>query len=87
MQKAFGTNYGLTIKVPKDTFAYTQGKPKEHVSDYGLHREFCDTCGGFILEYGVCSLPLRRYMSHVQRLIELVRTRLRTASGTSATVH
>ena len=63
-QKAFGGNYGLTAKVPKDSFEYTKGKPKEHVADNGsgmiLHREFCDLCGSFILEYGVrhgCSSP------------------------------
>ncbi|EKG15625.1 Prohibitin [Macrophomina phaseolina MS6] len=54
--KAFGTNYGLTAKLPKDSFKYTQGTPKEHVADNGsgtmLHREFCDNCGSFILEYG-----------------------------------
>jgi hypothetical protein len=56
-QKAFGTNYGLTAKIPKDAFKLTAGKPKEHVGDNGsgslLHREFCDNCGSFILEYGV----------------------------------
>ncbi|KAH7038937.1 DUF636 domain protein [Macrophomina phaseolina] len=55
-KKAFGTNYGLTAKLPKDSFKYTQGTPKEHVADNGsgtmLHREFCDNCGSFILEYG-----------------------------------
>jgi len=56
-QKAFGTNYGLTAKIPKDSFHLTRGKPKEHVADNGsgavIHREFCDNCGSFILEYGV----------------------------------
>jgi hypothetical protein len=56
-QKAFGTNYGLTAKVPKDAFRLTTGKPKEHAADNGsgmvVHREFCDNCGSFILEYGV----------------------------------
>lgn len=56
-QKAFGTNYGLTAKIPKDAFQYTQGTPKEHAADNGsgtmLFREFCDYCGSFILEYGV----------------------------------
>lgn len=59
-QKAFGTNYGLTAKVPKESFHLTVGKPKEHVTDNGsgtsIHREFCDQCGSFILEYGVCEL-------------------------------
>lgn len=56
-KKAFGTNYGLTAKIPKDALRLTAGKPKEHVGDNGsgslLHREFCDNCGSFILEYGV----------------------------------
>lgn len=60
LQKAFGTNYGLTAKVPKDALRYTKGKTKEHVADNGsgalLHREFCDNCGSFILEYSVCDL-------------------------------
>lgn len=57
-QKAFGTNYGLTTKVPKDSFSYTKGSPHQHAADNGsgvtIYREFCDTCGSFILEYGVC---------------------------------
>lgn len=56
-QKAFGTNYGLTAKVPKDCFKLTKGHPKEYKGDNGsgaiIYREFCDTCGSFILEYGV----------------------------------
>lgn len=57
LQKAFGANYGLTAKVPKEGFHITKGHTKEHASDNGsgvlLYREFCDTCGSFILEYGV----------------------------------
>ena len=57
MQKAFGTNYGLTAKVPKESFQYILGTPKEHAADNGsgviIYREFCDVCGSFILEYGV----------------------------------
>ncbi|KAJ3758888.1 DUF636 domain protein [Lentinula raphanica] len=56
LSKAFGTNYGLTAKVPLTSFNYTSGHPKEFVGDNGsgtiLHREFCDKCGSFILEYG-----------------------------------
>lgn len=56
-QKAFGTNYGLTAKVPKNAFHVTAGNPKEHTADNGsgavIYREFCDNCGSFILEYGV----------------------------------
>ncbi|PGH31861.1 hypothetical protein GX50_05359 [[Emmonsia] crescens] len=55
-KKAFGTNYGLTAKVAKGSFEITQGKTKEHAADNGsgvmLYREFCETCGSFILEYG-----------------------------------
>lgn len=61
-QKAFGTNYGLTSKVPKDSFSLITGNPKEHVSDNGsgvlIYREFCDNCGSYILEYGVCSFSI-----------------------------
>lgn len=66
-QKAFGTNYGLTTKVPKDSFSYTKGSPKQHAADNGsgvtIYREFCDTCGSFILEYGVCGENLRKLHS------------------------
>ncbi|KAJ3772195.1 DUF636 domain protein [Lentinula raphanica] len=55
-KKAFGTNYGLTAKVPLTSFNYTSNHPKEFVGDNGsgtiLHREFCGKCGSFILEYG-----------------------------------
>ena len=56
-QRFFGTAFGLTTKVPKETFRILRGNTKEHVSDNGsttLHREFCDNCGTGILEYGVC---------------------------------
>ncbi|KAI0032240.1 DUF636 domain protein [Vararia minispora EC-137] len=56
-KKAFGTNYGLTAKVPNESYRLLTGEPKEHAADNGtdtvLHREFCDKCGSFILEYGV----------------------------------
>ncbi|KAF2137499.1 uncharacterized protein K452DRAFT_353495 [Aplosporella prunicola CBS 121167] len=65
-KKAFGTNYGLTAKLPKDAFKYTKGTPKEHAADNGsgtvLYREFCDTCGSFILEYGEPAKPHFRYI-------------------------
>ncbi|KAF2453624.1 DUF636 domain protein [Lineolata rhizophorae] len=66
-KKAFGTNYGLTAKVPKDAFAYAAGcRPKEHAADNGtgavIHREFCDNCGSFILEYGEAAEPHFRYI-------------------------
>ncbi|KAI0696479.1 DUF636 domain protein [Cerioporus squamosus] len=65
-KKAFGGNYGLTAKVPKDSFKYTKGKPKEHAADNGsgttLYREFCDNCGSFILEYGEEAKEHSRYI-------------------------
>ncbi|KAJ5613364.1 Glutathione-dependent formaldehyde-activating enzyme/centromere protein V [Penicillium lagena] len=65
-KKAFGTNYGLTTKVPKESFHLTTGKPKEHESDNGsgvvIHREFCDNCGSFILEYGTAAKDHFRYI-------------------------
>ncbi|KAJ5209372.1 hypothetical protein N7449_003751 [Penicillium cf. viridicatum] len=65
-KKAFGTNYGLTAKVPKDTFNLTKGIPKEHVADNGsgavIHREFCRNCGSFILEYGDAAKDHFRYI-------------------------
>ncbi|KAJ7663953.1 DUF636 domain protein [Mycena polygramma] len=55
-KKAFGTNYGLTAKIPVSSFKITKGKTKEHRADNGsgtiMNREFCDTCGSHILEYG-----------------------------------
>jgi hypothetical protein len=55
-QKFFGTNYGLTSKIPKSSFKITQGQTKVHEADNGsgtlLHREFCSNCGSGILEYG-----------------------------------
>lgn len=72
-QKAFGTNYGLTAKVPKDAFHLSKGEPKEHASDNGsgiiIHREFCDNCGSFILEYGVNATPLEFVEIWLTRII------------------
>ncbi|KAJ5160920.1 uncharacterized protein N7482_007924 [Penicillium canariense] len=65
-KKAFGTNYGLTAKVPKDAFCLLKGEPKEHAADNGsgavVHREFCDHCGSFILEYGEAAKEHSRYI-------------------------
>ncbi|KAK7541110.1 uncharacterized protein J3D65DRAFT_665840 [Phyllosticta citribraziliensis] len=45
-------------KIPREAFKFTQGKPKEHAADNdsgtAIYRGYCDTCGSFILEYGVC---------------------------------
>jgi hypothetical protein len=43
-RRAFGTNYGLTTKVPVDAFKYESGKPKLFQQDNGVVREFCDNC-------------------------------------------
>ncbi len=52
---AFGTNYGLTAKVPVRSFKYDDGsKPKTFKQDNGVVREFCENCGAYICEYGVC---------------------------------
>ncbi|KAJ6008267.1 Glutathione-dependent formaldehyde-activating enzyme/centromere protein V [Penicillium herquei] len=65
-KKVFGTNYGLTTKVPRDTFHLISGQPKEYAADNGsgvvIHREFCDNCGSFILEYGEAAKDHFRYI-------------------------
>lgn len=55
-RRAFGTNYGLTAKVPLKAFRYECGsRPRKHKQEEnGVTREFCDNCGAFICEYGVC---------------------------------
>ncbi|TRX88285.1 hypothetical protein FHL15_010789, partial [Xylaria flabelliformis] len=51
-------NYGITTKIPRSAFTLERGKDyiKVHEADNGsgvvLHREFCGTCGGGLLEYG-----------------------------------
>lgn len=44
----------------------TKGIPKEHVADNGsgalIHREFCENCGSFILEYGDVAKDRFRYI-------------------------
>ncbi|KAI9786058.1 MAG: hypothetical protein M1816_008149 [Peltula sp. TS41687] len=55
-RKWTGSAFGITTKVLRKAFKIVEGKTKEHVSDNGsgteLHREFCETCGSGILEYG-----------------------------------
>jgi hypothetical protein len=41
-RRAFGTNYGLTTKVPLEGFKYDEGKPKLYKQGNGVIREFCD---------------------------------------------
>jgi hypothetical protein len=53
-RRAFGTNYGLTAKVPVQAFRYESGsQPKKYKQENGVTREFCDNCGAYICEYGV----------------------------------
>lgn len=52
-RRAFGTNYGLTAKVPLSAFKYESGTPRKHKQENGVTREFCDECGAYICEYGV----------------------------------
>ncbi|KAI0411307.1 Mss4-like protein [Xylaria grammica] len=53
-----GCNYGITTKISRSAFAIQQGQGhvKVHEAENGsgvmLHREFCGTCGGSLLEYG-----------------------------------
>ncbi|KAL4772936.1 Mss4-like protein [Aspergillus nidulans var. acristatus] len=65
-KKAFGGNYGLTAKIPKDALKITAGKTKEFAADNGsgsiVHREFCDNCGSFICEYGDAVKDKFRYI-------------------------
>ncbi|KAJ5585601.1 uncharacterized protein N7459_005401 [Penicillium hispanicum] len=65
-KKAFGGNYGLTTKVPKGAFHLIAGIPKTHNADNGagvvVHREFCDHCGSYILEYGEQAKDTYRYI-------------------------
>lgn len=59
----------MTSKIPKDAITLSAGKPKEHAADNGsgvvIHREFCDNCGSFILEYGVLK-PDLMYLLGIQ---------------------
>ncbi|KAI0061097.1 DUF636 domain protein [Artomyces pyxidatus] len=65
-KKFFGSAFGLTAKVPKDTFKVVKGSTKKHVSPNGsstLHREFCMTCGSGVLEYGEQAAGHSRYVA------------------------
>lgn len=55
-----GGEHGITTKIPRAAFELAPGAGSHirvHEADNGsgtlLRREFCDTCGGPILEYGV----------------------------------
>ncbi|KAK3374239.1 Mss4-like protein [Lasiosphaeria ovina] len=60
--RAFGTNYGLTAKVPLGAFRYDSGSPKKFKQDNGVTREFCDNCGAYICEYGEEAADKFRYV-------------------------
>ncbi|KAJ9132333.1 hypothetical protein NKR23_g11280 [Pleurostoma richardsiae] len=62
-RKAFGTNFGLTTKVPLSSFRYEHGKPKLFRQDNGVTREFCDNCASFICEYGEQAADKFRYIT------------------------
>jgi len=57
-KKFTGGPFGVTSKIPKSSFKIKSGSEhvKVHEADNGsgviLHREFCDTCGTGLLEYG-----------------------------------
>lgn len=64
-RRAFGANYGLTTKIPLDSFSYDSGnasEPKKHKQSNGVTREFCGDCGGFICEYGEEAADKFRYI-------------------------
>ena len=61
-RKAFGTNFGLTTKIPLDGFHYESGQPRTFKQDNGVVREFCETCGAFICEYGEQAADKFRYI-------------------------
>jgi hypothetical protein len=61
-RKAFGTNYGITTKVPLSGFTYTQGTPNSWQQDNGVTREFCSKCGTFLTEYGEEAADKWRYV-------------------------
>ncbi|KAL2289164.1 hypothetical protein FJTKL_02961 [Diaporthe vaccinii] len=63
-KKAFGTNYGLTSKIPIESFEYSQGEPKLYKQDNGVVREFCDNCGSFTCEYGEQAADKFRYITY-----------------------
>ncbi|KAK3326003.1 Mss4-like protein [Apodospora peruviana] len=61
-RRAFGTNFGLTAKIPIQSFKYESGSPKLYKQDNGVIREFCDNCGAYICEYGEAAADKFRYV-------------------------
>ncbi|KAF3770329.1 DUF636-domain-containing protein [Cryphonectria parasitica EP155] len=63
-KKAFGTNYGLTTKVPIESFSYSRGEPKLFRQSNGVIREFCSNCGSLTCEYGEQAADKFRYVTY-----------------------
>ena len=42
-------------------YELTHGSPKIFIQENGVRREFCDNCGGFIVEYGEGNVDKFRY--------------------------
>ncbi|ROT35247.1 hypothetical protein SODALDRAFT_284099 [Sodiomyces alkalinus F11] len=61
-KRAFGTDHGLTTKVPVESYSYTKGVPRQYTQDNGVVREFCRTCGTFLCEYGEQAADKFRYL-------------------------
>ncbi|KAK0386677.1 hypothetical protein NLU13_6512 [Sarocladium strictum] len=61
-RRAFGTNFGLTMKVPLESFDYTKGTPTKFRQDNGVVREFCKECAAYICEYGEQAVDKFRYI-------------------------
>ncbi|KAL2108255.1 hypothetical protein VUR80DRAFT_4086 [Thermomyces stellatus] len=61
-RRAFGTNFGLTTKVPVGRFAYVTGTPTMFEQENGVRREFCESCGAYICEYGEQAADKFRYV-------------------------
>ena len=57
-----GGAFGLTAKVPLRMYELTHGSPKIFIQENGVRREFCDNCGGFIVEYGERNIDKFRYI-------------------------
>nr|pir hypothetical protein 13E11.200 [imported] - Neurospora crassa [Neurospora crassa] len=81
-KRAFGTNYGLTTKVPLQGFKYEAGTPKKFKQHNGVTREFCDNCGAYMCEYGVILVSTIHHLeTHHSPCFH--RKKQRTSSGTS----
>ncbi|BGO91090.1 hypothetical protein NBRC10512_005818 [Rhodotorula toruloides] len=65
-KKFTGGPYGVTTKLPLQSFKITVGEPASHSADNGsgslLHRLFCKTCGGPIAEWGDAAKDTQRYI-------------------------